>query len=143
MKYLIRDRGKIRAAHYWTGNDTYCKMASTGGLNKKGYSIFEDDKGLKICSMCKAISLKGDHKVTETTVTITIELTEDELESLAGYMHMTSDDWFNYPFWPAGLTKDRFHKGIEGAVYKLEEAKVWSIRKKDEMADSGQTDNSK
>ncbi len=53
MKYLIRGKGiGLKAvAHYWDGIDTYCRMWSTGGLNKRKYGV-HDETQLPICTMC-------------------------------------------------------------------------------------------
>jgi len=56
-KFLIRKKGNV-VAHHWTGTDTYCRMASTGGLNKKKYEVHTTDKGRKICTMCKNVKDK-------------------------------------------------------------------------------------
>jgi hypothetical protein len=51
--FLIRDSGKSKAAHIWTGSDTACRMWSTGGLKKRrGYSIWSHPDGHSICHMC-------------------------------------------------------------------------------------------
>ena len=51
-QYLIRRR-KSRTAHVWTGKDTACRMASTGGLDMKNYEVTTSTGGLKICPMCQ------------------------------------------------------------------------------------------
>lgn len=56
-KYLVRNRGRVKIHHIWDEDkkDTYCKMYSTGGLNKDKYSVKEIGyNGQKICTMCKA-----------------------------------------------------------------------------------------
>lgn len=70
MKYLIRDKGKIKAYHIWTGDDTACRMWSTGGMQKKkGYTLHDETMGLRLCCMCEnnerskglALNKKGTH----------------------------------------------------------------------------------
>jgi hypothetical protein len=53
-EYLIRVAGKgLKArAHLWDGDDTVCRMWSTGGLAKRKYSVQRKDLGLPVCSMC-------------------------------------------------------------------------------------------
>lgn len=62
-QYLIKFGfdGKPRKnarAHLWNGTDTYCTMASTGGLKIDKYSITETDYGKKVCQMCLTNYLK-------------------------------------------------------------------------------------
>lgn len=49
-QYLVRRKGKGKA-HLWDGNDTACRMYSTGGLSKKRY-VVADDGGRKLCGNC-------------------------------------------------------------------------------------------
>ena len=61
MKYLIRRKknnelGKI--AHLWNGEDTYCRMASTNGLNIRNYKVFGSSMGKSICQMCVNKNIK-------------------------------------------------------------------------------------
>lgn len=51
-KYLVKRID--RPAHLWTGLDTVCRMASTGGLNKNRYLVVENHAG-PICHMCASI----------------------------------------------------------------------------------------
>jgi len=55
MNYLIRKQGKSKVAHLWNDRDTYCRMASTGGLNLKKYKIINYLNGYRICTMCNAV----------------------------------------------------------------------------------------
>ena len=43
--FLVR-RNKPRVAHIWTGDDTACRMYSTGGLEKLKYVVADADLGL-------------------------------------------------------------------------------------------------
>jgi hypothetical protein len=52
MQYLLNPRKKISAAHLWLGNDTACKMYSTGGLRPERQKIFDTPMEKKICLMC-------------------------------------------------------------------------------------------
>lgn len=49
--YIMKVR-RARSAHVWTGNDTLCRMWSTGGLKKSGYVYSSEDTGLPTCYMC-------------------------------------------------------------------------------------------
>lgn len=53
--FLVRVR-KGTVAHYWTGADTACSMASTGGLNVKLYTVLRETS-LPVCQMCLATTL--------------------------------------------------------------------------------------
>ena len=57
-EYLIRGKGKNPRAHVWTGNDTVCRMWSTGGLRQSNYSVHSELGGLEICSMCRGAALE-------------------------------------------------------------------------------------
>lgn len=51
--YLIRKRGKSRTAHIWTGTDTVCRMASTGGLKMENYEVSVGIGNRAVCPMCQ------------------------------------------------------------------------------------------
>lgn len=51
-QYIVRKR-KPQVAHIWAGDDTRCRMASTGGLDPANYSVVLEP-GLPVCAMCKA-----------------------------------------------------------------------------------------
>ncbi len=53
MPFLIRNRGKKVKAHIWLGNDTACRMYSTGGLRQPRYEVHETSCGRPICTMCQ------------------------------------------------------------------------------------------
>lgn len=61
--YLIRNKKLKRQEkptyHLWTGNDTACRMWSTGGLaNKHKYELFETldhPEDFHLCTMCNPI----------------------------------------------------------------------------------------
>lgn len=50
--FLIRNRGQKQKAHIWRGNDTVCRMWSTGGLKRKNFAICDSPQGHEICHMC-------------------------------------------------------------------------------------------
>ena len=52
LQFLIRSRGKRPVAHLWTGDDTACRMASTGGLKLERYFFCEFIDDFPICEMC-------------------------------------------------------------------------------------------
>jgi len=54
MKYLIRNTGENVKAHIWNkhAKDTECFMWSTGGMNKKKFSLHKTTKGKELCMMC-------------------------------------------------------------------------------------------
>ena len=53
MYFLIR-KVKAQTAHLWDDGDTYCRMYSTGGLNKKKYNVVANTQ-LDICTMCNNV----------------------------------------------------------------------------------------
>ncbi len=55
MKWLVRKSRKKTAIHLWTGEDTLCRMASTGGLDLERYVIVSDDCGRNSCHMCLVV----------------------------------------------------------------------------------------
>ena len=66
--YLVKRgsrAGNKWVAHLWTGEDTVCRMASTGGLNRRRYLIAANPihispsakkTDLPICCMCQNVS---------------------------------------------------------------------------------------
>lgn len=53
LQYLIRANGRKNSAHYWTGNDTLCRLWSTGGMNqRRKWLVKRDTEGHPICTMC-------------------------------------------------------------------------------------------
>ena len=50
--YFFKKRSA--AAHIWTGEDTACRMYSTGGLRKSG-KVFDTHGARRICTMCKNV----------------------------------------------------------------------------------------
>ncbi len=57
--WLIRNRGAAVKAHIWTGTDTACHMASTGGLKMSKYSIRHNRGSHGICRMCRIVAKRG------------------------------------------------------------------------------------
>ena len=49
--FIVRKK-KAKVAHYWTGRASYCRMYSTGGMNKRRYKVVESSE-LPICRMCE------------------------------------------------------------------------------------------
>ena len=71
--YLTRKR-KPRVAHLWDGEDTYCRMHSTGGLNPEKFGVSSSAHGLPICAMCQ--------HVREDDEAVTIEAKAKEIANL-------------------------------------------------------------
>jgi len=65
MEYLIRSRGGKKAAHIWDGEDTACRMASTGGLIRSKYAVWDSTCGFEICQMCQNNSRKAENERKE------------------------------------------------------------------------------
>lgn len=53
-KYLVRAL-KGRVAHVWTGSDTLCRQASTGGLEITHYMVTGSVGARAVCHMCQGI----------------------------------------------------------------------------------------
>lgn len=60
MMYFIKKGTRKRPAHYWTGDDTFCRMASTGGLNKDRYDVIPAPDGRSICAMCQSVASRSE-----------------------------------------------------------------------------------
>ncbi len=54
--HFLVPKKRRKAAHYWNGIDTACRMASTGGLKRSGYLVASDPGGHPICAMCRSKS---------------------------------------------------------------------------------------
>ena len=66
-KYLVPKRKKGKA-HVWTGEDTQCRMASTGGLSMSRYDLaVELPEGVEVCSLCSGNITPAEKKPTITT----------------------------------------------------------------------------
>lgn len=63
--FLIRNKGNKKSAHYWNGNDTVCRLWSTGGMNqKRGWTVHTDRCGFPICTMCAIVRAKQIEKTS-------------------------------------------------------------------------------
>lgn len=45
-----------KRAHIWVGDDTLCRMASTGTVDQQNYLLSDESRGVQICHMCKGLS---------------------------------------------------------------------------------------
>ena len=52
MEYLANLKKTKSRAHIWDSGDTYCKMYSTGGMNKKKMTVLVNPNGKYLCMMC-------------------------------------------------------------------------------------------
>lgn len=55
QKYFVRKRNP-KIAHLWDGEDTVCRMASTGGLNPDQHEVRSHHFGLSICGNCFSVT---------------------------------------------------------------------------------------
>ena len=81
MKYLISKKGnkkKQRRAHLWDGEDTQCRMFSTGKWNLNNFILSENDYELETCFMCKTVLDKKKIFFSESVV-FNEEFTDDEI----------------------------------------------------------------
>lgn len=60
FRYLVRISKEGPAAHVWTGNDTACRMWTTGGLKPNGVRLAETQMGHRLCRICVADSGVSD-----------------------------------------------------------------------------------
>lgn len=51
--YFYNQSKKNTAAHLWKGDDTFCKMLSTGGMSPGKKEIHDQLDGRRICMMCQ------------------------------------------------------------------------------------------
>lgn len=61
MFLIKKSPRKGKVAHWWNGYDTVCRMASTGGLNKKHYKVVKKTD-LPICNNCKKVYVQNKIK---------------------------------------------------------------------------------
>ena len=59
--WLIKKNGTKAKAHIWTGTDTVCRMASTGGLTLSRFEVRKERGDHEVCSMCS--NGEADHVV--------------------------------------------------------------------------------
>lgn len=59
--YLFNERKKRSSAHLWDGQDTACRMWSTGGMSntKPGYVTASGLEGRLLCHMCQTVAEKA------------------------------------------------------------------------------------
>ena len=65
MEYLARKKFTAKArCHVWTGFDTACRMASSGGLRLSKYMLIQGTGGRLICKNCLNVIANRDTKLT-------------------------------------------------------------------------------
>lgn len=58
MQYYYNPKKKNTAAHIWVGNDTACRMLSTGGLKPGAKNIQNELDHRRVCQMCQTNAKK-------------------------------------------------------------------------------------
>lgn len=53
MQYFYNSKRKKTAAHIWTGEDTACRMLSTGGLKAGAKMLHDRLDDRRVCQMCQ------------------------------------------------------------------------------------------
>jgi hypothetical protein len=53
--YLLNPLKNKSAAHHWDGQDTLCRLFSTGGMTKRKQEVFDEPMGKPICLMCSNV----------------------------------------------------------------------------------------
>lgn len=61
--FLISTKKKNSAAHLWTGNDTVCRLYSTGGMSKKKKTVSLTANGKPICSLCLSVNSRSKNPI--------------------------------------------------------------------------------
>jgi len=57
MQFYFNPKKKTTVAHIWTGEDTACKMLSSGGMRPGKKEVSERVDGRPVCEMCR-VNLK-------------------------------------------------------------------------------------
>ena len=52
MQYLFNEKRKGTAAHIWVGDDTACRMLSTGGIRLGNKELHDMLDHRRVCLMC-------------------------------------------------------------------------------------------
>lgn len=58
MEYLYNKKKQGTAAHIWLGDDTACRMVSTGGIRRGKKEIHRELDHRRVCLMCQNNLLK-------------------------------------------------------------------------------------
>ena len=60
-RYIFNERKQRSSAHIWDGQDTACRMWSTGGMSstKPGYVTAFGLEGRLLCHMCRVVAEKS------------------------------------------------------------------------------------
>jgi hypothetical protein len=61
-EFLIRKTGAKARAHLWMGDDTACRMWSTGGLKRSRFEVRSERGDHEICVMCVNNSAGEKHE---------------------------------------------------------------------------------
>ena len=86
MTYLIRIKGARQVAHLWNGDDTLCRMASTGGLTMRKYQVEHSrPPGSRLCHMCANTEASTiEHRVLADERRRSLELRDEVLAEKRG-----------------------------------------------------------
>jgi len=79
--YLVGKRVKS-VAHIWTGEDTLCRMYSTGGMRKRGKTVSETCEAKALCKICQ--SLRHGKSKSEYRIYIDVPYAEKDMAKDAG-----------------------------------------------------------
>jgi predicted GIY-YIG superfamily endonuclease len=107
--YLFRINGKKQKAHIWDGEDTFCKMWSTGGINSKSenFSLFNSEMNKDVCSLCSS-------KLQEHSYFFPKETNDSSIIKVK-HFDITNDDQYNREdeiyIYTLQLSNDKFYVG--------------------------------
>ena len=87
--YLFRINNKKQKVHIWNGEDTLCKMWSTGGINSnsKDFSLFNSTMDKETCSLCLG-KLQSSHEFFP-------EDTNDNSIIKIKHLHIANDEQYD------------------------------------------------
>lgn len=102
MQYLLRQQagkpGKKRVAHLWDGEDTVCRLWSTGGIiSKDNYKVEDDPGDRRLCGMCvhneSQPSRHGRQSKDRPVHLPTVKEIEDTMTPAGGWTRDTLASW--------------------------------------------------
>ena len=100
MEYLVNTKKRKSVAHCWDGNDTRCKMASTGGLDVKKMKVLSSNSGFRICKLCQSAG-KPKKSIKRPDETVVCDYCNQPAEIVTGqlvYPHRPdlNDKYFHF-----------------------------------------------
>jgi hypothetical protein len=133
-KYLTRaTRGKRKVAHLWNGDDTVCRMWSTGGMLGKNIKRFTLSDKLGVYSVCFMCQQNLGPKPKVETINTRVEERNKGYDPAGTWLrnairqdveHIATDKWFSTPA-TVEVEVDRRLAGMEQTRQYVAKMKVW------------------